>query len=191
MLAYEKNHAEISSFENNEESSTLSKCSSLVSEIVETACKDKGDIHDVSEDEIEFVNGMKRQSAWDSLTPTPQLSTPRPPACYGGMGEFMKHFRQVLVENTNDSSNIGFSLNHSTYKENEQRPAFTIGHTHEESAHELGHADQDQSKSYDEPVAADQSKGSTVSKPKYTCIECGTQFSKELVLKFHMAVHKY
>ena len=103
----------------------------------------------------------------------------------------MNHFRQVIVENTNDSSNIGVSLNHSTYKEKEQRPAFTIGHTQEESAHELGQADQDKSTSFDEPVAADQSKESAVSKPKYTCTECGTQFSKELVLRFHMAVHKY
>ena len=27
-------------------------------------------------------------------------------------------------------------------------------------------------------------------KSKYTCNKCGTQFSKELVLKFHMAVHE-
>lgn len=205
-------------------------CGYILWEIIETVCQER-DIEDcdVSEDEVEFVKVMKRQSAWDLLTPTPKLAKPRPPARYDGMGSFIKQFKQVIGETNNsiiyDNYEVDTTDNKSSLKETNNseltqvpRPAFIIGPSSDKPLDSSGHLQQEQeqvhlslsatsskpehyldsvrhadhsvSPSVDKPVYAHQPEGQAVSKPKYTCNKCGTQFSKQLVLQFHMAVHK-
>merc|ERR1712083_573301 len=45
----------------------------------------------------------KIQAAWNSLTPTPKLEKPRPPARYGGVGEFLSQLKNgVFSFSAND-----------------------------------------------------------------------------------------
>jgi len=242
--AIEQSCIEQESFEPKRSTKNIEMCLNILWNIIEAVCQERGiEGCDVSEDEVEFVKGMKRQSAWDLLTPTPKLSNPRPPARYDGMGSFMKQFKQVISESTiSDNYEVDTTDNRSSIVDvnNSEitqvpRPAFIIGPSSDKPLDSSAHFQQEQVqlslsaassilpehyldpvRLADPPFSSSDAKsvhayqpdgsviskptegsvifkppeGSEISKPKYTCNKCGTQFTKQLVLQFHMAVHK-
>ena len=192
-------------------------CSTIVCELIEKAMTyaRTSEDNDVSEDEIEFVMEMsrvskKRPSAWDLLTPTPKLDQPRPPARYGGMGQFLSQLLSVgVTSDEHDDMDKCRQASKETWHESDQlkrtsvensispEPNFgnlrtsevTTGDTtcEEPAKHFLRLPKTGAADSCDQPV---QPQRPAVATRKYTCRICGTKFSKEMVLQFHMAVHK-
>eukprot|EP00092_Neocalanus_flemingeri_P040202 GFUD01043789.1.p1 GENE.GFUD01043789.1~~GFUD01043789.1.p1 ORF type:complete len:487 (+),score=128.43 GFUD01043789.1:1284-2744(+) len=164
------------------EISSTEICSSLLCEIYHNAVslgRSPEDYDDISDDEIEFVKNIscvtkKRPSAWDMLSPTPKLDKPRPPARYCGVGEFLSQLMSGMSGKHRDMELPTSEV--------------TIGKTLcEEPDEEFSRF----SKTVpDVPDLEHQPHRSTVPRPKYTCLICGTQFSKEHVLHFHMTVHR-
>jgi len=140
----------------------------------------------------------KKQDAWNSLTPTPKLDKPRPPARYGGVGEFLSKLKNGIF---NFSANDYVDFNESkgsVYLHRNILSSVNGSHPRLETntsvcpkeATEVESDTEVEPYNIELPTASENEPKNVSTPDKFVCTKCGTKFAKALILQLHMAVHK-